>query len=128
MDQQRYLDDLKDIRDIMNRSSRFLSLSGLSGVFAGVFALGGAYLAYSTVYKSQDYLGYRQADMSTETLTTLMLIALATVALAVGVGIFLTTRKARKNNQRLWDAQTKRLIINLLIPLVTGGTMEGRAL
>jgi hypothetical protein len=123
MDQQRYLDDLKDIKDIMNRSSRFLSLSGLSGVFAGVFALGGAYLAYGTVYKSQDYLGYRQADMSTETLTTLLLIALATVALAVGVGILLTTRKARKSNQKLWDAQTKRLVINLLIPLVTGGIL-----
>jgi hypothetical protein len=123
MDQQRYLDDLKDIKDIMNRSSRFLSLSGLSGVFAGVFALGGAYLAYGTVYKSQDYLGYRQADMSTETLTTLLLIALATVALAVGVGILLTTREARKSNQKLWDAQTKRLMINLLIPLVTGGIL-----
>jgi hypothetical protein len=123
MDQQRYLDDLKDIKDIMNRSSRFLSLSGLSGVFAGVFALGGAYLAYGTVYKSQDYLGYRQADMSTETLTTLLLIALATVALAVGVGILLTTREERKSNQKLWDAQTNRLMINLLIPLVTGGIL-----
>jgi hypothetical protein len=123
MDQQRYLDDLKDIKDIMSRSSRFLSLSGLSGVFAGVIALGGAYLAYTTVYESQDYLRYRQADLSTETLTSLTLIGLLTVVLAVGVGIILTTRKARKNNQKFWDAQTKRLMINLLIPLITGGLL-----
>ena len=40
---------------------------------------------------------------------------------SIGVGIFLSTRKAKKNNQKIWDLQTKRLLINLLIPLITGG-------
>ncbi|HLF64488.1 MAG TPA: hypothetical protein VI603_12080 [Saprospiraceae bacterium] len=123
MDQQKYLDDLKDIKDIMNRSSRFISLSGLSGVAAGICALAGAYIAYLTVYEGQDYLGYRQADLSSNNLTTLLLIAVLTISLTVGFGIFFTTRKAKKDNQNLWDMQTKRLLLNLLIPLVTGGVL-----
>ncbi len=123
MDQQKYLDDLKDIKDIMNRSSRFISLSGLSGVAAGICALVGAYVAYRTVYAGQDYLGYRQADLSSGNLTTLLLIAILTISLAAGFGIFFTTHKAKKDNQKLWDMQTKRLLLNLLIPLVTGGVL-----
>jgi predicted lysophospholipase L1 biosynthesis ABC-type transport system permease subunit len=123
MDQQKYLDDLKDIKDMMSRSSRFISLSGLSGVSAGIIALAGAFIAYRTVYADQDYLGYRQADLSGGNLTNLILIAVLTLALAIGFGIFFTTRKAKKDNQKLWDMQTKRLLINLLIPLATGGVL-----
>jgi len=36
---EKYIDDIKEIKDIMNRSSRFISLSGLSGISAGIFAL-----------------------------------------------------------------------------------------
>ena len=123
MDEQKYIDDLKDIKDIMNRSSRFISLSGLSGISAGIFALLGAYLAYQTVYTNQDYLGYRRAVLTNESLTTLLIIALATIILSIGAGIFFTSRKARKNNEKLWDLQTKRLLVNLFIPLATGGIL-----
>lgn len=123
MEQQKYLDDLREIRDIMNRSSRFLSLSGWSGVSAGVIALAGAYLAYTTVYAKQDYLGYRQADLSADNLTMLVVLALLTVGLAIATGIFFTTRKAQKANEKVWDMHTKRLLINLLIPLATGGIL-----
>jgi hypothetical protein len=34
-----HLDTLHEIRNLMERSSRFISLSGLSGVFAGIYAL-----------------------------------------------------------------------------------------
>ena len=39
-------EDLQAIREIMERSSKFLSLSGLSGIFAGVCALIGAAIAW----------------------------------------------------------------------------------
>ncbi|MFC2123851.1 hypothetical protein ACFLU5_03480 [Bacteroidota bacterium] len=121
MEEKKYIDDLKDIKDIMNRSSRFISLSGLSGVFAGIFALTGAFFAYRTVYVNQDYLGYRQAILTYESITTLLIIAIATLFPSIIAGILLTSRKVRRDNQRLWDLQTKRLLINLLIPLTTGG-------
>lgn len=121
--QNRYKDDLKDIKDIMTRSSRFMSLSGVSGVLAGVFALAGAYLAYQTVYTQQDYFAYRKADMSGESLFTLLLIALIVLTLSLLSGIIFTIRKTKQNKQPIWDFQSRRLVINLLIPLVTGGLL-----
>ncbi len=121
MNQDKYKQDLQDIKDIMNRSSRFISLSGLSGIFAGLFALGGAYAAYQTVYAGQDYLSYRHAIITRESLMTLLFIALITLIFSVGAGIFFTSRETRKQNEKVWDHQTRRLLINLAIPLVTGG-------
>jgi len=97
MNNETYIEDLKMIREMMNRSSRFISLSGLSGVFAGSFALIGAYLAYLTVYANQDYLQYRKAVLTTETITTLLLIAVVTLLLSITMGIFLSKRKAGKD-------------------------------
>ena len=121
MNQDKYKQDLRDIKDIMNRSSRFISLSGLSGIFAGLFALGGAYAAYQTVYAGQDYLSYRHALITRESLLTLLIIALITLTLSISAGIFFTSRETIKQNEKVWDYQTKRLLINLAIPLVTGG-------
>ena len=123
MTREKYIEDLKEIKDIMNRSSKFISLSGYSGVFAGIIALIGAYLAHQTVYVDQDYSTFRKAALDSETIIRLLLLASTTLILAVGVGIFFTTREAKKNNQKIWDHQTRRLLINLLIPLVTGGIL-----
>lgn len=120
---EKYIEDLKEIKDIMSRSSRFISLSGLSGVSAGIIALVGAYMAYQTVYTNQDYLGYRSAILTNESLTQLLLIAVGTLALAVTTGIYFTTRETKKRNQKIWDIQTKRLLVNLAIPLITGGIL-----
>jgi hypothetical protein len=120
---EKYLDDLKDIKEIMNRSSRFISLSGLSGISAGVLALLGAYLSYQTIFKGQDYLVYPKVTLPNEALTQLLLIALTTLLLAIVTTIYFTTRKTKKHNQNIWDHQSKRLLINLMIPLVTGGLL-----
>lgn len=123
MDQNKYIEDIKEIKDIMNRSSRFVSLSGLSGISAGIIALIGAYAAYETVYINQDYFGYRKAIITTESLATLLLIAIGTVVLSIVTVIYFTTKETKKRNQKIWDHQTKRLLINLLIPLITGGIL-----
>lgn len=121
MKKQKYIDDLKEIKDIMSRSSKFISLSGLSGVFAGIFALLGAFTAYKLIYLNHDYLGYGRVNSVNGSLSELLVIAITTLVLSLGAGIFFTVRKAKKNNQKIWDVQTKRLLINLFIPLVTGG-------
>jgi hypothetical protein len=120
---EKYIEDLKEIKDIMNRSSRFISLSGLSGISAGISALIGAYMAYLTIYSNQDYQGYGSFTLTNESITQLLLIALGTLILAVGTGIYFTTREAKKRNQKIWDIQTKRLLINLSIPLLSGGIL-----
>jgi len=121
------LSDLKQIRHLMERSSRFISLSGLSGISAGVIALIGAAVARwriidVIVYKHVDH--YR-AIPDFYTLHRLMyeLIALAaiTLILALAAAYFFTSKKANKNGQSLFDSTSKRMLINLAIPLITGG-------
>ena len=123
MSEQNYVEDLRDIKDIMKRSSRFLSLSGMSGVSAGLIALLGAYAAYQTVYSNQNYLGYRQAEITMESLSTLVGIAVITLVLSIAAILFFTSREAKKQGQKLWDHQSQRLLINLMIPLVSGGIL-----
>ncbi|WP_258103302.1 hypothetical protein [Marinoscillum sp. MHG1-6] len=123
MTKEKYLEDLKDIKSIMERSSRFISLSGISGVLAGCLALIGAYLAYQTVYFDQNYLSYRKAILNQQTVLTLIGIASGVLILSIVSGIYFTQKKARKHNQKLWDSQSRRLIVNLAIPLIAGGTL-----
>ncbi|MFZ0491473.1 MAG: hypothetical protein WAM00_14590 [Salegentibacter sp.] len=126
MENEKYLQDLSEIKQMMNRSSRFISLSGLSGVFAGIYALAGAAIAKILLSRTASLyrLGY---DAFTETtpraklIMQLFLIALVVLILAIGTAVFLTTRKARKNGQKIWDNTSKRLLINFFTPLTTGG-------
>lgn len=123
MNQEKYLQDLEDIKDMMSRSSKFISLSGLSGVSAGIIALGGAYFAYKKTYILHPDLGYKRVLLDNDSLYQLFITAILTLVLALGTGIYFTTRKALKNNVPLWDLQTIRLLTNLAIPLVTGGIL-----
>jgi len=108
---------------MMNRSSRFISLSGLSGVSAGIFALIGAYLAYKTIYSGQDYFGYRVTKIYYQDLIQLLSIAVGVILLSAISGIYFTTRKARKHGHRIFDHQTLRYLTNLSIPLIAGGIL-----
>ncbi len=123
MEKEKYLDDLSEIRKIMNRSARFISLSGLSGVSTGLIALAGALLAHQMVFRHHDYLIYGAVWADLKNPASLLLIALGTLLLSIVSAVWFTGRKSRKENQRVWDNQAKRLLINLLIPLTTGGIL-----
>ena len=121
--QEKYKADLKEIKEIMNRSSRFISLSGLSGISVGIIALIGAYLAYNFVYLELGELDYERVHLSNDTLTQLVLITTGTLVLSIIMAIVFTKGESKKKNQGIWDLQSKRLVINLSIPLVTGGIL-----
>jgi hypothetical protein len=123
MEKEKYISDLKEIKDMMNRSSRFLSLSGLSGISAGIVALIGAYAAHRMVYNGQEFLSYEKAVIDADTLINLLFIAIVTIVFAVGTVIYFTTRETKKRNQKIWDHQNRRFLINLAIPLITGGIL-----
>ncbi|MBX2841713.1 MAG: hypothetical protein KTR26_08070 [Flammeovirgaceae bacterium] len=117
-----YLKDISEIRSIMERSSRFISLSGLTGVFAGIYALIGAYVAYEIAYVDGEWLYRREIDTGfTKVSWMLILDGLIVLVLALATGIYFTARKAAKNNQKIWDKSSKMMILHLLIPLATGG-------
>lgn len=122
MENEKYLNDLSEIKNLMNRSSRFLSLSGLSGILAGTYSLIGAWMAYKTIYFDTSTMGsYRNLVISQEAVFRLLFIAFTVIVLSLVTGIVLSARKAKKSNEGLWNATSKRLVINFAIPLVTGG-------
>ncbi len=121
MNQEKYIQDLKEIREMMNRSSRFISLSGFSGISVGIIALTGTYLAYRMVYMHQGALDYAAVELSVKSLTHLLVIALSTIFLSILSGIYFTSRETRKKKLKAWDLQTRRLLINFGIPLLAGG-------
>ncbi|MFD0836858.1 hypothetical protein ACFQ0I_13855 [Mariniflexile aquimaris] len=117
MESNDYLKDISEIKNMMNKSSRFISLSGLSGILAGMYAIIGATIAYWLVTTSQR--GYLILDGQ---IFRICLFILSMVALfSIVTAIILTTRKAKKNGVKIWDATSKRLVVNFLIPLVVGG-------
>lgn len=117
MSNKDYLKDISEIKNLMNKSSRFISLSGLSGILAGIYALIGAAVANYIVTNSTR--GYLILDGIIFKICAAILLSVA--ALSIITGIYLTTRKAKKNGEKIWDSSSKRLIINFLIPLVVGG-------
>jgi hypothetical protein len=122
--ESKYIEDLKEIKDIMNRSSRFISLSGLSGISAGITALIGAYMAYKFVFVGTDYLSFESVILSSEELSKLLLIAFGTIFVSIGLVIYLTTQETKKRKQKIWDHQTRRILLNLSIPLLAGGIIS----
>jgi general stress protein CsbA len=119
---KQYLEDITEIKSMMERSSRFISLSGLSGIFAGIYALIGAVLVYNRMYTSEGSLYQRvYTNPVGEDISFMIIVAVSVLLLALITGIIFTTRKARQQKLNTWDGTTKRLLINLMIPLAAGG-------
>lgn len=118
-------EDLHAIREIMEKSSKFLSLSGLSGVFAGICALAGAAAAWFFILDSGNvsYSGYilNQETSASGTGFYFAIDALLVLLFAIFGAVFFSFRKARKAGLRFWTNSTRRLIFHLMLPLVSGG-------
>jgi hypothetical protein len=120
---QQPTETLKDIKQLMERSSRFISLSGLSGVAAGVCALGGAWVANSILnefiksYKTESFKSEATDILSLE----LLGLAVAIFLVASLSALYFTSLKAKKRNLPMWDHTSRRLLWNLLTPLLAGG-------
>lgn len=118
-----YLDDITSIKDMMERSSRFLSLSGLSGILAGTYALLGAIAAYHLVFQDSAYQEYKIIIPTERNLLMILFIATAVIVSSLVTGYILTRRKAKKHGQKIWDLQVRRFAFSFMIPLVTGGIL-----
>lgn len=126
METNKYLNDITEIKNIMNRSSRFISLSGLSGVLAGIYALIGAVFAYmklkdSSVTNYENFSGRTSSLSGSTVISDLTLIAIAVLAAAIITGFIMTLKKSKKSGEKIWDSTSKRLVFNFAIPLVVGG-------
>jgi uncharacterized membrane protein YgdD (TMEM256/DUF423 family) len=114
---ENYLKDIQDIKKMMDRSSQFLSLSGMAGIMAGIYALAGAYAAHTILERERG----NYVIIESSTFKYISAIAIGVLVLSVVTAFLLSARKAVKNGEVFWNATSKRLVINFLIPLVTGG-------
>lgn len=117
-----YEKDLASIRSMMERSVKFISLSGLSGVLAGVYALIGATAAYFIaqypispfryrIYSIQDY----------DVLIKLIAVAVIVLVVSITTGVIFSNKKAKKHAVNVWNSASKQLVFNMAVPLVSGG-------
>jgi hypothetical protein len=127
-DNKQHLQDLAEIRSMMERSSRFLSLSGLSGIFAGIYALIGACLANRLFGERtreiflEPYLLLKGEIQTLEDFRLhFILIPFTILATALLTGYFFTWRNAQKHNQKIWTKTSWLMLVNLFIPLAAGG-------
>ncbi|MFB0909021.1 MAG: membrane-associated HD superfamily phosphohydrolase [Spirosomataceae bacterium] len=118
------LQDLKEIRQMMERSTKFLSLSGLSGISAGVIALIASFIAWQMQPERVSEVVYDGLQYKTllhaEYIWSLVYLGLATVVLALAAGFFFTWRKAKKKQSPMWNKTSKRLLVSLCIPMIAG--------
>jgi hypothetical protein len=118
------LQEISDIRRIMERSSRFISLSGLSGIAAGITALIGAYIAHGILknyyFEYNNGRGYTDQDFAALKIK-LLAIAAAVLVVALVFAFLFTWRRAKQNHLPIWDLTARKLMWNVLIPLITGG-------
>jgi len=120
-----YLQDIEEIRSLMEKSSKFISLSGWAGIFAGVFALMGSYIAFT-------YLDFNPQSLSLDPggnpfqqkqIFSVVQLALLVFLLAISFALFFTHRRAKRKDELLWTPTAKRLVMNMTVPLFTGGIL-----
>ncbi len=127
-DQHQPLEELQHIKKMMERSSRFISLSGLSGIAAGICALIGAWVALPIVNGGYQH-GYNIEDIPGDVVTTLkefmgsilFHIALYTFIGALAFAFLFTYLRSRKKKVPMWGGVSKRLLLAVAVPLTAGG-------
>jgi MFS family permease len=114
--------ELAEIKSMMERSTRFLSLSGLSGVLAGIYALIGGGIAWYWLYFPQSkWAESSQVWNSSDLMPRLILLAVAILVLAVSTAWLLSKRKSKQKAQVFWNGASKRFMQALFIPVLVGG-------
>ncbi len=104
---------------MMEESSRFLSLSGLSGILVGVYALVGSFLAFKMT-QSDDLFGSLISDL---VIPQMFFLAVTVLILSLITIVILTLRRAKKAGKKFWNPGSRLMMLNLAIPLISGGIL-----
>ncbi|GAA4828738.1 hypothetical protein [Algivirga pacifica] len=115
------LEEIAEIRSLMEQSTRFLSLSGLSGILSGSYALVAALYVYLMYYTEQSGSWMRYVSMEGPKKTPLLLTGITTLVLALTTMLGLSYRNANKKGIQFWSASSQRMLQSLSVPLLTGG-------
>ena len=120
-----YLQDIGEIRNLMERSSKFISLSGWAGIFAGIYALVGVYVAITYLHFNPQslFLEKGEAQNNSSDFLPVVLLALVIFLLAITTAIYFTRQRAKKKEEILWTPAARRLMAEVSLPLIIGGVL-----
>ena len=116
--EQDYLKHIAEIRSMMERSSKFLSLSGWAGIMAGIYSITGAWIVYTYFGFNPDQIYY-----STPELTSVIILALGILVIALVTAIYFSWSKANKKGEKIWNVTSRRLLASMAVPLSAGGVL-----
>src|SRR5688572_23731655 len=117
-----YEKDIASIRNMMERSAKFISLSGLSGILAGIYGLLGALAAYFIAhYPTSPFQERIYSIMEIDIVWKLLGIATIILIASIATCLALSQQKAKKHGIKLWSPASRTMLQNLAIPLVSGG-------
>lgn len=116
MQEPNHAKDILEIRSMMERSSKFVWLSGWAGIIAGLFALTGAYIAYTV-------LGFNPTTIDYQPPQGITFLGIALFALAATPATLLSYNQAKHSHDKLWNATSKRLLFNMAVPFIAGGIL-----
>jgi hypothetical protein len=120
-----HLDAINEIKVLMERSSKFVSLSGISGISAGVVAIAG--VSILSVYLKIGFFEQVKAimiqnkELNSINVIFIFLFAIFVFILAFILALFFSSKKAKKKKMIFWDIMAKRVFINHFIFFLTGG-------
>lgn len=118
-EQHTSLETLQEIRSIMDRSARFITLSGWSGIWAGITALAAALLAQKWINVAVKWhYAYDRLRLQ------LLVLALVVFVIALAGAFLFTYRKTKKNHQPMWNAASRQLLLHGAIPLLAGAVFS----
>lgn len=118
--QKELLEEISGIKNLMERSSTFTSISGLAGIGAGIIGLAAFIISLIKISEYPDLYQITVAQKK-ELVMFLLIVASLTLIVAGAVVTFFTYRKAKLKGLNIKDVSGKKLFLNLMIPLITGG-------
>jgi hypothetical protein len=120
-----YLTDITAIRSMMERSSKFLALSGQAAVMAGLYALAGSLIAWKILKLHPESMvpNSGMSSPGSAEMGGLVMTALLMLLLAAGTAILLSLRNAQKRGEKLWSPVARRLLSGMALPLISGGLL-----
>ncbi|MEO8664700.1 MAG: hypothetical protein ABI462_04315 [Ignavibacteria bacterium] len=126
---QEHLETISEIKELIDRSSRFRSLGGASGISAGIVASAGAVIL--SLYLKTGFFqragGVMLPDnrLRSSDISFIVVLALVVFFVSLALVIFLTSRNAKKRNIEFWEGPARRVFINGFLFLFTGGIFCG---
>ncbi len=115
-------EELAEIKSMMEQSTQFLSLSGVSGILVGIYAIAAAGLSWYWIYFPSSSWSDGTASLSfRDLLNRMLMLGLGTLIAAVSSAYFLSKKRVAGNAQPFWSPASKRFLQSLFLPVALGG-------